>query len=173
MATYRRNEYMGVDFNVFVNGFSLIGITTEVSIPDIEMTGVESDSSSAGKLTYYYGAVENMELEFTVGGVDPLIHYEMAKLNSGKIRLKEALSQGKINETTGVEFEIEGQISSISGDKMKRGEKKEVTIKMGSIHVFIKRINGIKVCEIDKPRGICRPDGITDVLAHSRNYVTS
>jgi len=169
----RKNEQMGVDFNVYVGGFGLLGVSTDATAPDIQLTGIESDSSSAGKLSFYYGAVDNIETEFTVGAQVEEVHKEMGKLNEGVIIFKEYLSEGKVGEGMGVEYHLHGQISAVTSDKIKRGEKKALVIKMGSCHYYKKMIDGKVVCEIDKINSICKLNGQKDLLEESRNFVLS
>ena len=167
----RRKEQIIVDINVFVNGFGLLGVATSFKPPVVELTAVESESSSAGKVNCYYGAVENMEAEFSLGEHNELIYDEMAKLNEGKLRFKKTLNQCKLGEVDTVEYELGGQISSIEDPEGKRGEKIAVAVKMGSLYYYKKTINGKVVCEIDKENGICKPDGKTDILEKSRNAI--
>jgi len=167
----RKNEQIYVDLNVFVGGMGLLGVATSFKPPVVELKGVDSYSSSAGDIKCFYGAVENMECEFSLGQHNPLVYEEMAKMGEGTFILKASASQCKIGETNSVEYEVRGQVSTIEDPESKRGEKVAQTVKMGSVSYYKKSIDGKVVCEIDKINGIVKPDGKTDLLEKSRNFL--
>jgi len=169
----RKVEEIVVDMNVFVDGVSFLGVATGFKPPSVEMTGVESESSSAGKMNLYYGAVENMEAEFTLAVHDQAVYDEMKKCNNGKLLFKASVSTGELCQTKVIAYELGGQISGLEDNEVKRGEKVSTTVKMGSCWYYKKMINGKNVFEVDKRQGIVKPDGKKDVLAQSRNDVTS
>lgn len=166
-----RNEEINVDFNVFVGDMGKKGCTNDVTPPSLELTGVESEASAAGKREIFYGAVENMELEFSMHTHDGGIYEEMGKLNDGKIVLKTALNNGELGNLKKIEIVARGQVSTLTDGNIKRGEKADAKVKMKSLHYYKKMIDGTCVCEIDKINGICKPDGKTDMLEDARNYV--
>jgi P2 family phage contractile tail tube protein len=167
----RRNEEIFQDFNVYIGGMGQKGIANEVTPPAVEMTGVESESSPTGKFEIFYGAVENMELEFTMSADDALVYDEMGKMNNGKVTLKTAKNNGELGQLKKVKIVALGQVSSLSEGTIKRGEKYENKVKMKSLTFYKKWVNGVCVCEIDKINGVCKPDGKTDVLEESRSFV--
>jgi P2 family phage contractile tail tube protein len=169
----RKNEELEVDLNIFVGGFGMLGVATEFQPPSVELTGIESESSSAGKFELFYGAVENMEIEFTLGEHNTTIYDEMGRMNNATIVGKRSFSTGSLGGQTSVEYECRGQISSIEDSNAKRGEKAQNKIKMKSLWYYKKTINGKVVCEIDKKNSICKPDGKTDFLEAHRNFVNS
>jgi len=167
----REREEITVDLNVFVGGYGKLGVANSFKAPVVDMTGVESNSSSAGKMNCYYGAVENLEAEFTLGKHDPLIYEEMGKLNDGEFIFKQSLKNCP-DKSKVVEYILRGQISSIDDGEAKRGEKVGATIKMGSLWYYKKSIGGKSVYEIDKENGIVRING-KDILQDARNAVMS
>ena len=167
----RRNEEIYQDFNVYVGGMGQKGVANEVTPPSVEMTGVESESSPAGKFELFYGAVENMELEFTMYADDKLVYDEMGKMNNGKVTLKTAKNNGELGQLKKVKIVARGQVSSLSEGTIKRGEKYENKVKMKSLTFYKKWIDGQCVCEIDKINGICKPDGKKDLFEEARNFV--
>jgi P2 family phage contractile tail tube protein len=167
----RRNEEIFQDFNVYVGGMGQKGVANEVTPPAIEMVGVESESSPVGKFELFYGAVENMELEFTMFADDASVYDEMGKMNNGKVVLKTAKNNGELGQLKKVKIVANGQYSGLSEGTIKRGEKYENKVKMKSITFYKKYINGICVCEIDKIGGICKPDGKNDIMAEAREFV--
>lgn len=167
----RKNEEINVDFNVFVGDMGKKGRANDVTSPNIDMVGVESEASAAGKRQIFYGAIEDMELEFSMHTHDAGIYDEMGKLNDGKIVLKTALNNGKLGHMKKIEIIARGQVSTVTDGNIKRGEKADAKVKMKSLHYYKKIIDGTCVCEIDKINGICKPDGKTDLLEESRNFV--
>jgi len=165
----RRNEEMIVDINVFVEGLGLLGVATEFTSANPELSTLESEASPAGKMELVYGAMEAMEMEFTLGEHNVAVHTAMGKLNDATIIAKQSAKQGK--DDVSVEWIHKGSITTIEGDASKRGEKSKNSVKM-KVHYFMKRINGKSVCEVDKMNGVCKPDGEKDVLEVARNFVS-
>ena len=169
----RRVEELVVDMNVFVDGVSFLGVATGFKPPSIEMSSIESESSSAGKMNLYWGAFENFEAEFTLTVHDEAVYDEMKKCNEGKLLFKASVSTGELCQTKVISYELDGQISGLEDNEVKRGEKISTTVKMGSCWYYKKMINGKNVFEVDKKNGISKPDGKIDRLAKARNDVTS
>ena len=164
----RRIEEIVVDVSIFTEGLGMVGVATEFKPTSIEVSTIESESSPAGKMELAYGAVEAMEMEYTLGEHNPTVHTAMGKLNDAQIIAKKSSKQG--TETVNVEWIHKGQIVSSETDAIKRGEKTKNTIKM-KVHYYKKSINGKVVCEVDKLNGICKLDGVTDILQEARNFV--
>lgn len=167
----RRNEEINVDFNVFIGDMGKKGIANDVAPPPVDMTGVESEASPAGKMQIFYGAVEDMEMEFSMHAHDSAVYEEMGKLNNAKVVLKTALNNGELGYLKKIEIVAKGQLSAVTDSNVKRGEKADAKVKMKSLWYYKKSIDGKCVCEIDKINGICKPDGKTDMLEDARNYV--
>jgi len=167
----RKNEQVVVDCNVFVGGQGKLGVAINMKPPNIEFTTLESEASSAGKVNYVYGAIENLEAEFTIAEHDRSIYKELVKLNDAEFIFKESVSQGALGDNKLVEWVLRGHITHIEESEIKRGEKKALVVKMGSCWYYKKTINNSVVFEVDKKNGICKPDGKTDILEQSRNQV--
>jgi len=133
----RRVEEITIDLNVFVDGVSFLGVATGFKPPSIEMVGVESESSSAGKINLYYGAFENFEAEFSLAVQDEVLYNEMKKCNEGSLLFKQSISTGELCQTKIISYELSGQISGLEENEVKRGEKISTTFQSPLYRVIL------------------------------------
>lgn len=164
----RRVEEVVVDVNVFIGGVGQLGVATSFSPGTIAMSTIDSESSPAGNMKISWGAVEDINAEFEIGEHNATVYEEMKKLNTGEIQFRKSSRQGE--NITNVEWQLKGQITTEEPDAIKRGEKTKNKVKIEATY-WMKKINGTVVCEVDKPNGIVKLDGSTDMLEEARNFV--
>ena len=159
------------DFNVYDEGDKLLGISDEVSLPEInELTSEISGPGLLGPIdSPTVGKFENMEMEVPFRTLYESAFRLMKSLSSVHLTLRGAvqISDGEGNvDFVGMRVVVRGKKKSLVPGKFKQGEGTGASVKFSLTYLMIE-LNGKQRLEIDKLNSIFRVDGV-DMLAAIR-----
>lgn len=159
------------DFNVYSDGDRLIGVSDEVSLPDInELTTELSGPGLLGPVdTPTVGKFESMEMEVPFRTLYESAFSLMRALRNVALTLRGAvqISDGEGNvEFVGMRVVIRGKKKGLTAGKFKQGEGTGSSVKLSLTYIMIE-LDGKQRLEIDKLNSIYRVDGV-DMLATIR-----
>lgn len=159
------------DFNVYNEGDKLIGVSDEVSLPEInELTSELSGPGLLGSVdTPTFGKFESMEMEVPFRTLYESAFKLMRPLRNVALTLRGAVqvSDGEGNvEFVGMRVVIRGKKKGLTAGKFKQGEGTGSAVKLSLTYIMIE-LNGKQRLEIDILNSIYRVDGV-DMLAAIR-----
>ena len=162
-------------YNVYLDGTKLLGVSDEVTLPDLEsLTETLSGAGILGEidepLLGHFGAAE-LEIPFRT------INEELFKLitpgASTQITLR--MSTQSINEQNlQTDFMpsrvvVTGKVKSLSGGKVKQGSGTGTSVKIELLYILIE-VNKKPKFELDKLNFVFKVDGV-DLLSTVRSQV--
>lgn len=159
------------DFNVYDDGDKLLGISDEVTLPEInELTSEISGPGLLGPIdSPTVGKFENMEMEVPFRTLYKSAFQLMKTLSSVHLTLRGAVqvSDGEGNVYfKGMRIVVRGKKKSLVPGKFKQGEGTGASVKFSLTYLMIE-LDGRQELEIDKLNSIYRVGGI-DMLAAIR-----
>lgn len=159
------------DFNVYDDGDRLIGLSDEVSLPEInELTSEMSGPGLLGPVeSPTLGKFESMEMEIPFVTLYHSAFKLMRTFTSTKLTLRGAVqvSDGEGNVAMkGMRVVVRGRKKGFTPGKFKQGEGTGSSVKLSLTYLMIE-LDGKQRLEIDKLNSIYRVDGV-DMLAAIR-----
>ena len=157
------------DFNMYISGNKLVGITGEVSLA--ELSNITQEISGVGVLGTFETAIigffehASQEIPFRMLNEDLVGMYTPDKMLDVTLR---AAQQSTVKATgeidfTGMRIVFRGRAEKLALGTVKQGGQTDSSVTIGIIYELIE-ISGKKLFELDKINGIFRVNGV-DMLA--------
>ena len=163
------------NFNAYLNGNKMIGVTGEVTLPTPKMKTITLDGAGLGGDIDdpTIGQWESMEQEMPLN----LIHSSFASMLSPMEALNltlRAAQQGIDNATGSYKFHAlrvveKGRVKQFNPGKIKKGESMECSVTLELTYLMIED-DGVKLLEIDKLNEVYIVNDV-DLLAEIRAMV--
>lgn len=161
-------------FNVYKSGNQLIGISGEVTLPDI---AAQTDTiSGAGILgsfeTSIVGVFDSMELEIPFRVLDDDIFSFMNPMETIDLNLrasKQVLNQQTAAiDSTGMRIATRGKLKKFKPGKVAQASQMDCSVTIEVLYLLIE-LDGESKLEIDKLNFVYNVNGV-DILAKVRKY---
>ncbi len=157
-------------FNVYNKGTKLIGVSDEVTLPDLEaMTETISGAGILGEIDSptvgHYGSME-MEIPFRVVNSDMFSVVKPNEVVDITLRASEQTLSSNGLDFKGVRVVVRGLFKKYTGGSVKQGSPTNSSVTIELLYYMLE-IDGKKVMELDKLNGVCVVNG-EDVLKKAR-----
>lgn len=160
------------DFNLYLSGSRLAGITGDVKLPELE--AITAEVSGAGILGSYEATVpghyksQEMEIPFRCLNEDYFRMIDPTQPVEITLRAAEQVSVKATGATdyVGMRVVVRGKPKKIELGNVKQGDKMDSKITVEQTYILVEH-NGIKVLELDKTNGQFIVNG-KDVMAKVR-----
>ncbi len=157
--------------NVYKKGRKLIGVSDEVTLPDLEsMTETISGAGVLGEIDVpTVGQFAAIEMEIPFRNLDTDM-FELATPNQVVDLTLRASKQ--VLSTLGLDFEgirvvVRGLFKGFTGGSMKQGSPTNSSVKLEILYYMLE-LNGKSAVELDKINTVYKVNGV-DMLAKSRS----
>lgn len=163
------------DFNMYLDGNRLFGITSTVNLPDLEaMTQTISGTGILGEYEAaalgHFGAMEQ-EIPFRVINddyfklIDPIGSLNLTLRGAIQLEDKTVMAKGGV----GMRIVYRGHVKKIALNRAEQRNFMEATIAFDATYYMVE-LAGVQRIELDKLNSIYRVNG-TDVLAYMRTLI--
>ena len=158
-------------FNVYHKGTKLIGVSDEVTLPDLEsMTETISGAGILGEIDSptvgQYGSME-MEIPFRILSTDMFSLISPEQVVDVTLRASEQTLASNGLDFKGVRVVVRGLFKKFTGGSVKQGSPTNSSVTVELLY-YVLELDGKKVMELDKLNGVCVVNG-KDVLSKARS----
>ena len=158
-------------FNVYHKGTKLIGVSDEVTLPDLEsMTETTSGAGILGEIDSptvgQYGSME-MEIPFRILSTDMFSLISPEQVVDVTLRASEQTLASNGLDFKGVRVVVRGLFKKFTGGSVKQGSPTNSSVTVELLYYMLE-LDGKKVMELDKLNGVCVVNG-KDVLSKARS----
>lgn len=156
-------------FNVYQDGNKHVGISDEVTLPDIEeMTSTIAGPGILGEIdSPAHGVFNSIEMEIPFRQLFKNVFDLMTALKSVNLTLRGSIQvqdgMGDL-DFVGMRVVVRGRKKGFTSGKMKQGEGTESSIKL-ELSYYLVEIDGVKMLEIDKINSVYRVKGVDQLAA--------
>ncbi|MDP8176360.1 phage major tail tube protein [Pasteurella skyensis] len=146
--------------NVYLNGDSFYGVSTEVELPKLKSKTEGYRSGGMFTEVDINLGIEKLELTHKYAGTDERFYtgFAEAEISKEMIRFAGSYEQDDTGEVTPVEVLMRGRHTEIDGGNSKVGEITDTTIK-SSLTYYKLTVGGKEIIEIDALTPVIKKEG--------------
>lgn len=148
--------------NLFLDGFGFAGEAKNVKLPALKfMTEDFTGGVMAGKAKWRTGQVDELKLEYTLGGLSVAAIKAMGKveIDGVQLRFAGAYQRPDSGDVMALEVVVRGQQNEMDLGDAETGKDTEHKYVVDAVYYKLS-VNGAEVVEIDVLNGVIKVDGV-------------